>query len=94
MLPPPRIPGARRLEVAFQLFELGVEMKRAQLAAAHPRASAVTIDHMVKRWLVDRPLPDNGLVAPRTISSTARLRARPRGSSRKASRSRSSAASR
>ncbi len=45
-----------------ELFVAGLDVRRAQLKRAHPRARAAQIDRLLTEWLGRRPLPDNGLV--------------------------------
>jgi len=54
---------ARRLRVAFDLFDTGVRVTRARLERIHPDASSAEIDSLVAAWLADRPLDCPGSVS-------------------------------
>jgi hypothetical protein len=53
---------ARRLRVAFDLYDTGVRVTRARLQREHPGASSDEIDSLVAAWLADRPLDCPGPV--------------------------------
>ena len=52
-------PG-ERLELALQLFDLGVEMLRARLRREQPDAGDEEIERQVQRWLRHRPGAEHG----------------------------------
>jgi hypothetical protein len=52
--------AAERVRQAFDLFEAGVSMKRAQLRRQHPGASSEAIERMVADWLRTRPGAEHG----------------------------------
>jgi len=43
--------AAERLAEALELMDWGIRVKRSQLVAAHPGASAAEIDALLARWL-------------------------------------------
>ena len=45
----------RRARETFELFELGLEMKRAQLRRTHPDAVEDEIEIFLRHWLLRRP---------------------------------------
>lgn len=44
-----------RLLAAFDMFELGVEMKAANLRRQFPEASPEEIERLINAWLLERP---------------------------------------
>ena len=51
---------ARRLRQAFDLFEAGLSMKRAQLRRAHPDATMLEIEAQLQAWLAIREGAEHG----------------------------------
>jgi hypothetical protein len=49
-----------RLQLALELQQDGIEMKRQSLRRAHPRASRAEIERRLEAWLLDRPLDAPG----------------------------------
>ena len=47
--------AAQRMRVAFELFDTGVAMKRAQLRRKHPEASEAELAVRLREWLHTRP---------------------------------------
>ena len=47
--------GLQKLSAAFELFEIGVTMKREQLRRNHPRASGQKVEQLLRAWLIDKP---------------------------------------
>jgi hypothetical protein len=47
--------AARRLSLAFEMYELGEQMQRARLRRLNPDASDVDIDALIRSWLLTRP---------------------------------------
>lgn len=54
---------ARRLLLAFDLFEAGLDMYRQTLRRRHPRADDAEIERRVDAWLLERPGAEFGDVA-------------------------------
>jgi Rv0078B-related antitoxin len=52
--------AARRLTLAFDMYELGEQMQRARLRRLNPAASEADIAASVKSWLLTRPGADLG----------------------------------
>ncbi|HEX2254037.1 MAG TPA: hypothetical protein VHQ65_12275 [Thermoanaerobaculia bacterium] len=50
----------RRMEIAFDLFDLSVQMKRENLRRQHPDASDEEIEQGVRAWLRHRPGAEHG----------------------------------
>lgn len=61
---------AARLRTAFDLFEAGEAMMRANLKRRHPGATAEEIRGLLAEWLTTRPGAENGDSAgrPRQVS--------------------------
>ena len=57
-----RVDPAANLRLAFEMFEVGVAMKREKLRWKSPKASAEEIERQLDRWLLqlDEPLPSLG----------------------------------
>ena len=51
---------ADRLRQAFDLFEAGLSMKRAQLRRAQPKASDAEIEAQLRAWLGTREGAEHG----------------------------------
>jgi hypothetical protein len=47
--------AARRLQLAFDLYQTGEEMMRQKLRREHPALSPAEIEARVLEWLLDRP---------------------------------------
>jgi hypothetical protein len=47
--------AARRLRLAFDLYQTGEEMMRQRLRREHPNLSPAEIEALVVKWLVERP---------------------------------------
>jgi Rv0078B-related antitoxin len=47
--------AARRLRLALDMYEFGVQMQRARLRRLNPAASEADIDVAVQKWLLTRP---------------------------------------
>lgn len=47
---------ADRLEMALEMFEFGLEIKKQQFRRNQPGLSEAEIDTLVERWLVDQPI--------------------------------------
>lgn len=56
-------PRARRLRLAFDLFEAGVAMHRQTLRRRYPDADDAEIDRRLDAWLIERPGAEHGDVA-------------------------------
>jgi len=52
--------AAARLQTAFELFEWGVDIKRAALRRERPEASPDEIERAIERWLLTRPGAEAG----------------------------------
>jgi hypothetical protein len=51
-------PDAReRLQLAFEMFELGRGIKLEQLRRLHPEASPAELEENLAAWLMERPEP-------------------------------------
>jgi len=48
-------PAAKRLRLALEMFELGVQAQRSRLRRLHPGASDAEIDAKVRAWMLSRP---------------------------------------
>lgn len=53
-----------RARQVFELFELGLEMKRSQLRRSHPDATNEEIERLLKEWLRHRPGAEDGDAGP------------------------------
>jgi len=60
--------ASRRLQMAFQLHDAGVEMYRARMRREHPDASDDAIAELVGKWLRTRPGAEHGDAAGRPIT--------------------------
>jgi Rv0078B-related antitoxin len=47
--------AARRLRLAFDLYQTGEDMMRQRLRREHPDLSAAEIEALVMEWLLERP---------------------------------------
>lgn len=56
-------PEARRMLIAFDLFEAGVDMYRQTLRRRHPDADDAEIERRLGEWLRERPGAEHGDVA-------------------------------
>lgn len=45
-----------RLELALEMFEFGLDVKRCQFRRNEPTLGEDEIDRLVVEWLVDRPI--------------------------------------
>ncbi len=54
----------QRARETFELFELGLEMKRAQLRRMHPDADDGEIEGLLRHWLRHRPGSLYGAAVP------------------------------
>lgn len=54
---------ARRLLLAFDLFEAGVDMHRQTLRRRYPNADEAEIERRLDAWLLERPGAEHGDVA-------------------------------
>jgi hypothetical protein len=63
MSPTPELLQERARET-FELFELGLEMQRAQLRRTHPDADEEEIEELLRRWLRHRPGSEHGDAGP------------------------------
>ncbi|MGI8938397.1 MAG: hypothetical protein ACR2JF_09345 [Iamia sp.] len=61
---------ARRLEIVFELFEVGGRMRAQRHLRDRPEADAAEVDAVVRRWRAERPGAPMGDVG-------GRVRARP-----------------
>jgi hypothetical protein len=63
--------AAERMRQAFDLFEAGLSMKRAQLRRAHPKATTSELDALVRAWLRERAGAEHGDAAgkPRRLDA-------------------------
>ena len=59
---------AERLRTAFDLYELGESIRRAQLRREHPGATDEEIEAMLVAWLRTRPGAEHGDAWGRPIS--------------------------
>lgn len=59
---------AARLRTAFDLFELGESMRRAQLRREHPDSTDEEIEALLVAWLQTRPGAEHGDSWGRPIS--------------------------
>ena len=50
----------RRMAIAFDLFEVAVQMKRQNLRRQIPSATEEEIEHGVREWLHKRPGAEHG----------------------------------
>ena len=50
----------QRARETFELFEVGLEMKRAQLRRVHPEAAEDEIELLLRQWLRYRPGAEHG----------------------------------
>lgn len=59
-------PAAERLRLAFELFEVGVEMERLRLRRMHPDLDAAAIEARLRAWLyrVGEPGDAEGIQRP------------------------------
>jgi len=51
---------AARLEMGFELYQLGVDMLRTRLRREHPAMTEAEIDERVNAWLARRPGAESG----------------------------------
>jgi hypothetical protein len=58
--------AAERFRVALELFETGVELKRAALHRAHPGITPSRLEELLGDWLRDRPGAREGDGPPRS----------------------------
>ncbi len=58
---------ARRLELAFELFESGVQMMRSTLKRQYPELSDEEIEKKIFEWLRERPGAIHGDTVGRPI---------------------------
>ncbi len=63
MIPTPEMLQKRARET-FELFELGLEMQRAQLRRAYPATTEDEIEELLRRWLRHRPGAEHGDAGP------------------------------
>ncbi|MGI8936868.1 MAG: hypothetical protein ACR2JF_01395 [Iamia sp.] len=66
----PSLSPARRLAIAFELFEVGGRMRGQRQLKEHPEADAAEVDAVVRQWRAERSGAPLGDV-------TGRVRARP-----------------
>jgi hypothetical protein len=59
-------PG-ERLEIALQLFDLGIDMLRTRLRREQPGADDEEIERQVRRWLRHRPGAEHGDAEGRVV---------------------------
>lgn len=52
--------AAKRLRLAFDLYEAGEKLMRANLRRRHPSASGSEIEAMLRNWLTQRPGAEHG----------------------------------
>lgn len=62
-MPPDLTPEARRLLLAFDLFEAGLDMHRQTLRRRYPEADEAEIERHIGLWLLDRPGAEHGDVS-------------------------------
>lgn len=55
--PPPPEGPADRLRIALDLHDAGVDMMRQRLRRLHPGATGAELEHALRSWLLDKPLP-------------------------------------
>jgi len=53
-----------RAKATFELFEIGLEMQRAQLRRAYPDAEEEEIEELLRNWLRHRPGSEHGDAGP------------------------------
>jgi hypothetical protein len=58
-------PAAERFRVVLELFEAGVELRRAALRRAHPGITPSQLEALLGDWLRDRPGAREGDGPPR-----------------------------
>ena len=51
---------ADKLQMALELADAGIAMRRAQLEREHPEASPAEIDTLLSAWLQHRPGAEHG----------------------------------
>ena len=61
-----------RLMRAGEMHDIGVEMKRQQLARQHPGASNEELEELIVDWLTSRPMDADGIRRPWPRSSNPR----------------------
>jgi len=49
-----------RALAAFEMYEVGVALKRSALVASHPAASDAEINQLLNEWLQHRPGAEHG----------------------------------
>jgi hypothetical protein len=54
----------QRFRETFELFEVGLEMRRAQLRREHPEAADAEIEQLLQAWLRHRPGAEEGDAGP------------------------------
>lgn len=59
----PDLSPARRLQITFELWEVGVQLRRERHRRENPAASEAELDEVVRSWLTDRPGAPFGDVA-------------------------------
>ena len=52
--------AGRRLELALELHEIGVELKRQQLGRRHSELTEEEVEALLDTWLRERPRAANG----------------------------------
>jgi hypothetical protein len=57
--------AAERFRVALELFETGVELKRAALRRSHPGITPSRVEELLGEWLRERPGAPEGDGPPR-----------------------------
>lgn len=62
------VEGACGVALAFELTELGIEMRAQQYRRRHPRASDEEVTSFVQSWLFERPGAPDGDASGRAIS--------------------------
>lgn len=59
---------ARRLRLAFDLFDAGVDMMRQSLRRRFPDATDAEIQRRIDAWLHDRPGAEDGDASGRRVA--------------------------
>ncbi len=54
----------QRFRETLELFEVGLEMQRAQLRREHPEADDAEIEQLLRAWLRHRPGAEHGDAGP------------------------------
>jgi len=60
---------AEKLRTAFELFEAGLEMKRASIRRLNPDLNSQEVDFLLHKWLRARRLPMEGVAGYRVRES-------------------------